>query len=96
MTLNENDIPSLPRGVRVHRCDVRSGWFLLAPERALKLDQIGVAILNHVDGMQSLSEIASTLAETYQAPLDRISADVTKFLQSLSTRRMLDVQRATT
>ena len=39
------DVPVLPRGVRVHRCEVRQAWLLLAPERAVKLDQVGAAIL---------------------------------------------------
>ena len=26
-------VPFLPRGVRVKRCEIRKGWFLLAPER---------------------------------------------------------------
>ena len=38
--MNAADIPFLPRGVRVKECKIREGWFLLAPERAVKLDQV--------------------------------------------------------
>ncbi|MEM6678841.1 MAG: pyrroloquinoline quinone biosynthesis peptide chaperone PqqD [Pseudomonadota bacterium] len=94
MKLSPEDIPVIPRGVRVHRCEVRQAWFLLAPERALKLDQIGVAILGEVDGARSLAAISTGLAETYNAPLDRIAADVAKFLNTLVARRMVDVRVA--
>ena len=37
------EVPSLPRGVRVQYDSVREKWVLLAPERAVTLDQIGHA-----------------------------------------------------
>ncbi|MEM9145540.1 MAG: pyrroloquinoline quinone biosynthesis peptide chaperone PqqD [Pseudomonadota bacterium] len=92
MTLAPDDIPALPRGVRLHQCQVRQGWFLLAPERALKLDQIGVAILGEVDGARSLGAISEGLAKTYNAPVDLIIADVSKFLGDLAARRMVDLR----
>ena len=55
MGIETQDVPYLPRGVRLHECKIRKGWFLLAPERALKMDQIGAAILAAVDGVRSLS-----------------------------------------
>ena len=92
MTLAPADVPVLPRGVRVHHCTVRDAALLLAPERAVKLNPIGVAILGEVDGERSVAAIAERLAATYQAPLDRIAADVVKFLGDLAARRMVDVR----
>ena len=84
-------IPVLPRGVRLHWCKVREGWFLLAPERALKMDTIAAAVLGEVDGARSLAQIVDRLAETYKAPRDRICADVATLLEGLRARRMLEI-----
>ncbi len=85
-------IPFLPRGVRTHFDTVRQIWVLLAPERAIKLDEIGIAILGEVDGTRSLSDIAATLAAKYNAPVDQITKDSAAFLGSLAERRMLETR----
>lgn len=82
--------PFLPRGVRLKRCDVRQGWFLLAPERALKLDQTGVAVLQAVDGVRDFDAITAHLAEAFNAPRDRIAVDAGRFLAALIARRMVE------
>lgn len=92
MSLGPEDIPVLPRGVRLHHCQVRMGWFLLAPERAVKLDAIAVAILKAVDGVRDLASITAKLASEYNAPADRIGKDVTRFLADLRGRRMLELR----
>ena len=85
-------VPFLLRGVRTHFDKVRDIWVLLAPERAIKLDQIGIAILEEVDGKRSLAEIAATLAAKYNAPVDQITKDSAAFLTSLAERRMLETR----
>lgn len=85
------DIPSLPRGVRLHYDRVRGTWVLLAPERAVTLDPIGHAILSEIDGARSFGEITETLADTYNAPQDQIAQDSSGFLTALRNRRFLDV-----
>ena len=51
-------------------------WVLLAPERALKLDAVGQAVLAEIDGDARASARSSTrLAERYAAPRDRIAED---------------------
>ena len=86
-----NEIPSLPRGVRLHFDKVRDTWVLLAPERAVTLDGIGHAILNEVDGRRSFGEITSELSKKFGAPVDQITADSADFLTALRNRRFLDV-----
>ena len=54
--------PVLPRGVRLHFDRVRGSWALLAPERAIALDEIGHAILAEVDGARDVRTIAASLA----------------------------------
>lgn len=85
------EVPVLPRGVRLHHCKVRDGWFLLAPERAVKLDAIGVAILGCVDGARDLGAITAKLAADFSAPADKVGPDVARFLDDLIGRRMVDL-----
>lgn len=87
-------IPVLPRGVRLRFDGVRGRMVLLAPERALMLDDVGAAVLGVVDGVRSLSGIAAHLAQTYDAPESEVLADVTEFLGGLAEERLVDVTHA--
>lgn len=89
--MNAQDIPSLPRGVRLHFDKVRDTWVLLAPERAVTLDGIGHAILNAVDGKRSFEDIVMHLSENFEAPRDQVETDSAGFLTALRNRRFLDV-----
>lgn len=91
MSLGAEARPALPRGVRVAEDRVRGGWVLLAPERALRLDDVGRAVLGEIDGARSLGEIAERLAARYDAPAERVLADADRFLSALWARRMLDL-----
>ena len=91
-TLTETGVPFLPRGVRLHHCEVRKGWYLLAPERAVKMNDIGVAILNVVDGERDFAGVVDKLASDFNAPRDRIATDAGKFLTDLVNRRMVEVR----
>ncbi|MEP4198009.1 MAG: pyrroloquinoline quinone biosynthesis peptide chaperone PqqD [Aliishimia sp.] len=89
--MKANDIPVLPRGVRRHFDTIRNVPVLLGPERVLMLDQIGCAVLDEVDGVSSINQISSRLAEKYNAPLTEISADVTGYLVDLADKRLVDM-----
>ncbi|MFK7942729.1 MAG: pyrroloquinoline quinone biosynthesis peptide chaperone PqqD [Paracoccaceae bacterium] len=90
--LTDAGVPFLPRGVRLHHCEVREGWYLLAPERAVKMNDIGVAILNVLDGERSFEAVVDKLATDFKAPRDRIATDAGKFLTDLMNRRMVEVR----
>jgi len=90
--LKDSDRPVILRGVRTHFDAVRQMWVLLAPERTLKLDDIGRAILEEVDGERNFAEIAQRLAEKYDAPLERISGDARTYLDGLIARRMVEAR----
>ena len=92
VALTPEAVPFLPRGVRLHHDAVRSAWMLLAPERALRLDPVGHAILSRVDGETSLGAIAKDLAETFNAPLDQILTDSAGYLTALLERRILELR----
>lgn len=83
-------IPVFPRGVRLHEDKVRGRWVLLAPERTIDLDPIGLAILNEVDGTCRFADLIGVLAEKYQAPAEQIESDVTEFLTGLADRCFLE------
>ena len=84
--------PALPRGVRLHFDTVRGAWTLLAPERALRLDEAGQAILGEVDGGRDVAEIAARLAARFAAPVDEILVDTREFLGGLADRRLVDLR----
>lgn len=89
--LAEDARPALLRGVRTQFDPVRGIWVLLAPERVLKLDAVGAAILAETDGQRRFGEIVAILAARFDAPAERIAADAGAFLRSLIERRMAEV-----
>lgn len=92
IALADEAVPFLPRGVRLHEDRVRGMTVLLAPERALKLDSVGVAILGEIDGARSFGAIVASLAARYDAPVEQIAKDARAFLDGLVARRILEVR----
>ena len=90
-----DQVPYLPRGVRLADDRVRGIRVLQAPERAMQLDQIGDAILTELDGKRSMAAITAGLAARYNAPEDQIAGDIRDFLTGLIERRMVFVRDAT-
>ena len=90
--MEPDEIPVLPRGVRLHHDRVRDTWVLLAPERAVSLDMVAHAVLSEIDGARSFGQITAALATRYDAPPDRIAEDAAGFLRALRDRRFLEVQ----
>ncbi len=90
--MKEGAILFLPRGVRVKHCEVRKGWFLLAPERAVKLDQVGAHILQALDGQRDFAGVVAHLAAQFKAPVERIETDAGKFLSDMVNRRMVETR----
>jgi pyrroloquinoline quinone biosynthesis protein D len=86
-----DDAPYLPRGVRLRWCAVREAWFLLGPERALKMDAIGVAILQALAPGRTFADVVAGLAAEFGAPPERVETDARAFLASLIDRRLVDV-----
>jgi len=89
--MSADPIPSLPRGTRLHHDTVRGAMVLLAPEKALILDEIGAAILGAVDGSARLSTIVARLAARYDAPLAEVAGDCAEFLRGLAADRVIDL-----
>lgn len=90
-SIDAQAIPVIPRGVRLHEDKVRGQWVLLAPERTITLDPIGLAILQEVDGTRNFHDLVAGLAAKYDAPVDQISGDVAEFVTGLTDRRILEL-----
>ena len=83
--------PRLPRGVRLVHNEAQGGWVLLAPERIFKADAIAVEVLKRCTGEATLDAIVDDLAKTFNAPRERIHADVSKLLGGLAEKRLLEL-----
>lgn len=84
-------VVKLARGVRLHEDPVRGQTVLLAPERAMALDEIAVAIVQALDGERSLDRIVEDFAQKFDAPATEIAGDVMAFVRELAIRRMLEI-----
>ena len=83
--------PRLPRGVRLTHNEAQGGWVLLAPERIFKADAIAAEILKRCTGEATFAAIVDDLATTFNAPRDRIQADVSKLLRGLAEKKLLEL-----
>ena len=83
--------PRLPRGVRLTHNEAQGGWILLAPERVFKADAIAVEILKRCTGEESVAQIVDDLAKTFNAPRERIHADVVKLIGGLADKKLLEL-----
>lgn len=81
----------LARGVRLREDTVRNQTVLLAPERAIALDEIAVAIIKEIDGHRSLDRIAGDLARRFEAPKEQVLQDIIAFIREFLNRRTLEI-----
>ena len=88
--LTMQDVPKLPRGVKLRFDAVRGKHVLLAPERAYGLDDVAVAVVELVDGRRSVGDIIEELARRYQEAKEVISADVVAMLDDLVSKRVIE------
>ena len=83
--------PRLPRGVRLVHNEAQGGWVLLAPERVFKADAIAAEVVKRCTGEATLAAIVEDLSSTFNAPRERVLADVTALLQGLVDKRLVDL-----
>jgi pyrroloquinoline quinone biosynthesis protein D len=83
--------PRLPRGVRLVHNEAQGGWVLLAPERVFKADAIAAEIVKRCTGEATLEAIIDDLAKTFNAPRERVHADVTAMLRGLADKKLLEL-----
>ncbi|MQB44866.1 pyrroloquinoline quinone biosynthesis peptide chaperone PqqD [Rhizobium sp. ICMP 5592] len=93
LKIDGQTIAKLARGVRLREDAARGQTILLAPERALALDEIAVAIVQALDGVKTLDDIAAGFALQFEAPKEEILNDVIAFIRDFASRRMLELSR---
>lgn len=91
VVITDSSVVKLPRGVRLRKDPVRDHMVLLAPERAMALDDIAVVIVQALDGVKSVDVLSQEFSEKFNAPKDQIAQDIKAFLTELSNRRMLEI-----
>jgi len=89
--VSDESKPRLPRGVRLIDSPAQGGVVLLAPERVFKPDAIAVEILKRCDGAATVATIAEELSATYNAPRERVIADVKTLLGALADKQLLEL-----
>jgi pyrroloquinoline quinone biosynthesis protein D len=88
--LPPNATPAFAPGVRLAHNEAQ-GWVLLAPERVFKTDEISLEILKRCDGKNSIAAIVNDLASAFDAPRDRIFADVSALFAQLAQKKLVQV-----
>lgn len=76
----------LPRHIKLRHDPGRGRWLILAPERVFEPDETSVEVLRRCNGERTVAEIATLLAQEFQAPADVILADITEMLQDLADK----------
>jgi pyrroloquinoline quinone biosynthesis protein D len=78
--------PCLPRHIKLRHDATRDRWTILAPERVFSPDPIAVEVLKLCDGNRTVEDLADVLALRYDAPKERILADIVPMLQDLADK----------
>jgi pyrroloquinoline quinone biosynthesis protein D len=90
-SIEPTTIVKLARGVRLREDNVRKQTVLLAPERAIALDEIAVAIVKALDGVRTLDDIAADFSRQFEAPQEQVLGDILAFVHEFANRRMLEI-----
>jgi pyrroloquinoline quinone biosynthesis protein D len=81
--ITAESIPALRRGIRRKFDATRNAHVLLGPERVIVLDDIAAAILELVDGGNSVARISGVLAAKFAADASLVESDVMEFVRDL-------------
>ena len=88
-----NKVPSLKKGLDLLKTADNS-HSLVDPEtgHVHYTDDIGVEIINLIDGKRTIDQITEELAAKYDAPSIEIFRDVEEYVKHLATAKMLTFQ----
>jgi len=89
VTISDDSIPRLPRGVKLRFDKQRDKWVVLAPERVFVPDPIALEILKRCDGEATVAAIVDDLAQAFSAPREVIAKDVNAMLQDLADKGIM-------
>jgi pyrroloquinoline quinone biosynthesis protein D len=83
--------PKISFRARLQTDQVSGKPLLLYPEGVLVLNPTGYAIVCLCNGQATVEELVSTLAARYQVSTEKISAEVTGYLERLRERNLLEL-----
>jgi pyrroloquinoline quinone biosynthesis protein D len=86
--------PRLPRHIKLRHDEARDRWTILGPERVFSPDPIAVEVLKLCDGSRTVESLADALALRYDAPKERILADIVSMLQDLADKGVVSCNDA--
>jgi pyrroloquinoline quinone biosynthesis protein D len=89
LIVSPESVLRIPKHIKLRHDAGRGRWIILAPERVFNPDDTAVEVLNLLDGQRSVSSIAETLSQQYQAPLDVVTDDILAMLQDLTDKGVL-------
>jgi coenzyme PQQ biosynthesis protein PqqD len=89
MAFDDQQCPSLARGVRLHKDATTGEPVLLFPEGLLYLSPTALDVITRCDGQKSVGIIISDLAEEYDAEADTLRQDVLDCLLDLYERKLV-------
>jgi pyrroloquinoline quinone biosynthesis protein D len=78
--------PRLRPHARLQFDRARERWVVLAPERVLVPDEIGLEVLQACDGIATVAAICGQLARKYETAIDEVQRDVIELLQELADK----------
>ena len=81
--------PALARKARLRYEQVRQTDLLLLPERVVKLNSTGAAILRLCDGQRTVSEIVREVESQFGQP--SLENDVVEFLRNVSAQGWIEL-----
>ena len=82
--------PRFAKGVRFRRLDDGKG-VLLVPEGVVNLTVSASSIAELVDGTRTPDAIAAALANEFDAPRERIAADIDELLRRFAEKTWVDL-----
>jgi len=88
--MNLDDRPKLARKARVRLDRIEQRHVLLSPERGLELNASAARIVALCDGVRTVTDIVSAIAEASGAPPETVEADVLAFLGDVEARGLLE------
>ena len=94
LLISAASVPRLRRYIRLRHDEARGRWIIQAPERVFSPDPIAVEVLKLCDGGRTVADLADSLSLRYDAPKERILADVISMLQDLADKGVVSCTAA--
>jgi pyrroloquinoline quinone biosynthesis protein D len=75
--------PQIPRHIKIREDAGRNRTILLGPERVFTPNRVAFDVIQLCDGQRTVADIATELAKSYDAPIERITDDIIVMLTDL-------------